>query len=269
MNLTDFCEIGVPKPKIETRTVYGEQFQNEGVVILKNFMPEKLIDDYKQAFSEANKTDAQKAVGFGIGTPYMAVEQIRALCLYRPFMQVLNNLFLDAEEMMMHLNLTGWKSTERNWHQDDYLNPPFVNGHYAGVWFALDDIDPDAGPFEYVPGSHNHLEVCRGEKIRSALPSEKANNSSWPKFSEEILNELYEAEIKKNNWEVKSWAGKKGDVLIWHGFLLHRGSKPKNPELFRPTIITHYSATNYRHDMQSRQRYINNIYNSEGLFFKT
>ena len=52
----------------------------------------------------------------------------------------------------MHLNLTGWVSTERNWHQDDYLNP-FINSWY-GRLVALDKISADAGPFEYVPGSH-------------------------------------------------------------------------------------------------------------------
>jgi hypothetical protein len=267
MKLSDFCEAGVSKPRINTMTAYGEQFDRDGVLILENFIPHSLIDLYNECFNDFNKTEAEKTQGFGVGVPYMQIDEIKMLSLYRPFMDVLDSLFTDAGEMMMHLNLTGWRSTERNWHQDDYLNPPYVNGHYAGVWFALDDIDPAAGPFQYVPGSHNALDVCRGELIRAALPHNQAHTPAWPKHAEDILNDLYDAEIEKNNWEVKTWAGKKGDVLIWHGFLLHRGSKPINPTLYRPTLITHYSSMTHRHDMHARAKYINHTTNSEGYYY--
>ena len=47
--------------------------------------------------------------------------------------------------MLLHLALTGWISTQRDWHQDDYLNPPFVANWYAAVWMALDDISAESG----------------------------------------------------------------------------------------------------------------------------
>lgn len=270
MKLSDFS-VKVPdelKPQIDTSTPHGQRFADEGVVILENFMPHDLIDIYADVFRDAHRSDAEMARGFGIGTPYMMVEEIKMLCLYKPFMDILNILIPASGPMGMHLNLTGWKSTERNWHQDDYLNPPYINAHYAGVWFALDDIHEDAGPFEYVPGSHRHLDVCRGDRIRAALPAEKAMTPDWPKYSEEILNDLYDEEIKRNGWQPVSWAGKKGDVLIWHGWLLHRGSRPKNPALYRPTIITHYSSLNNRVDMQEREIYTNNDTNSHGYIFR-
>ena len=71
---------------------------------------------------------------------------------------------LIGTPMGLNLALTGWRSTTRTWHQDDYLNPPYINCHYAAVWIALEDIDPDCGMFEFVPGSHK-WPLTRGAKI--------------------------------------------------------------------------------------------------------
>jgi hypothetical protein len=253
-------------PQIDTLSAYGRQFQEQGVVILENFIPDELIEAYTSRF-KSSLFKEQWPQGFGIGTPYKTVVEIKDLCLYRPLMDVLNNLFEGDHEMAMHLNLTGWRSTERNWHQDDYLNPPFVNAHYAGVWFALDDIDPDSGPFEYVEGSHNVLDICRRKKVLSALPSELASSPDWPWHAESILNSLYDDEIERLGLPVRKWCGKKGDVLIWHGWLLHRGSKPNNPELYRPTIITHYSSIKKRPDMPPTVNYLYSETNSKGKYF--
>src|SRR5438552_11002670 len=80
---------------------------------------------------------------------------------------------LIGEPMMLHLALTGWVSTERTWHQDDYLNPAHVAGWYAAVWMALDDnIHSDSGPFEYLPGSHR-WPTLRRDKVISFLTEEE------------------------------------------------------------------------------------------------
>jgi hypothetical protein len=72
----------------------------------------------------------------------MHVPEIRDLSLYPPLHEVIKELF--GGEFVLHLNLTGFVSTERDWHQDDYLNPPFINGWYLATWMALEDIDVSA-----------------------------------------------------------------------------------------------------------------------------
>lgn len=266
--LNQFCEI-IPdelRPPLDREIAPGPlseyqlQWRTDGYVVLENFISDALIDAYCDRFKGDNADHIGR--GYGIGTPYMKIQQIKDLCLYAPLMEILRDLIGD--DMGMHLNLTGWKSTERNWHQDDYLNPPFVNGHYAAVWFALDNIRPDSGPFEFVPGSHVVLPACRGELVKAALP-ESERGPDWPRAAEKILDELYEKEIRGRTMRVHTWRGRKGDVLIWHPWLLHRGSKPTNPDAIRPAIITHYSALSHRHDMAVREMYANG--ESKGWFF--
>lgn len=221
-----------------------EHWRNNGFVVLKNFIPHDLIDTYRNRFTAEVLEQGQ--VGYLSPTPYMKVDEIKDLCLYPELMEKLRELI--GYEMGMHLNLTNWKSTERNWHQDDYLNPGYINAHYAGVWIALDDIHPDSGPFEYVPGSHQ-WDVCRMDKVLSMLPAEMRQDPAWPWHAEKILNPLYEQEIEQRLVAPMTWCGNKGDVLIWHAWLLHRGSSPKNKELLRPAMITHYSSVQHRIDM--------------------
>jgi hypothetical protein len=155
--------------------------------------------------------------------------------------------------MGLHLNLTGWVSTERNWHQDDYLNPPYVNSWYSAVWVALDDIHPDCGPFEYVPGSHK-WPLLRSNKVRLFLTPEERSDANWPFLAERVVNDICEREIARRGGATKKFIAKKGDVLIWHGRLLHRGSYPAVPGMLRKTLISHYSGLSHRIDMKAFNR---------------
>lgn len=236
-------------------------FKREGYIICKNIIPHDIIDAYCTRYEADNGAGERK--GYETGTPYMKVQEIKDLCLYEPLTSILKSLI--GEDMGMSLNLTNWVSTERNWHQDDYLNPEHVNGYYLAAWIALDDIHPDSGPFEFVPGSHK-WPVMRQELVKSALPENERNGWDWPWKAEKFLNGVFEREIEKRGAKPQVWdTAKKGDVLIWHPWLAHRGSKPKNPDILRKSLICHYSGVNHRPDMQAPVFYENN--QSRGWFF--
>jgi ectoine hydroxylase-related dioxygenase (phytanoyl-CoA dioxygenase family) len=163
---------------------------------------------------------------------------------------------LLSEKMLLHLALTGWISTQRDWHQDDYLNPPFVNSWYAAIWMALDRIDPASGPFEYIAGSHR-WPLLRGAKVRGFLTEVErtrldAGVNHWPTYAERFVTPAIETQIALHGIPSRTFIAEKGDVLIWHGRLMHRGSVPTVPGRERRSLITHYSAVGHRPDMTER-----------------
>jgi len=172
---------------------------------------------------------------------------LRKISMYKPLTDILEDLI--GYRMGLHLNLTGWVSTERAWHQDDYLNPAFVNSHYAAVWFVLRDVDPDSGPFQYVPGS-NRWPVIRQDKLFQVTGA-SINDETWPSKTQGFVSEVVEEEIERRGAKVETFLGKKGDVLIWHGRLVHRGSMPRVPGMLRHSLISHYSAIAKRTDMKN------------------
>ena len=213
------------------------RWREDGYVILPGIIPDTLIDGYCRVREQLDAPG-----GYPIVNPYIEVEEIKDLCLHDPLMAILEELI--GEPMGMHLNLTGWVSTERAWHQDSYLNPPGVNNYYAAVWFALDDVSPDAGPFEYIPGSHRWFHLS-GDRVLDFVPPEE-RTGMWPKTSESFLVPLLEEEIARRAEKPRQFLGRKGDVLVWNGFLMHRGAPPLDPTLLRKTIITHYSSIRRR-----------------------
>ena len=219
-------------------------WRENGVLHLPGFMPGRLVDAYARV---------REAHGeYHTPIPYMTVPEIRDMCLYEPLMKKLTKVI--STEVGLHLNLTGWVSTERDWHQDDYLNPPFIYGWYVAVWFALDEIHPDSGPFQYVPGSHR-WPLLRRDRVLAHAPPEWRENPAWPKLTEPYVAEAMDAERKRRGLPVVTYLPKKGDVLIWHGRLMHRGSPPVVQGKERRSLIAHYSALSHRRDMPNRARH--------------
>ncbi len=230
-------------------TIFQTHWQKNGYLIIPDLIPSALIDRYKACW-EANSVNS--TVGWPDCTPYLRYPEVMDLACYPPLAAILKELIGD--DMGVHLNLTGWKSTQRNWHQDDYLNPSFVNCHYAAVWIALDTIHPDSGPFQFVPGSHK-WPLTRQRLLFDRIPAEVSASPKWPSLTQDAVSSAFEDEIKSRGAAVKSFIADKGDVLIWHGRLAHRGSPPKDPTLLRKSFIGHYSALSKRLDMPNRKQH--------------
>lgn len=233
-----------------------QDWNDEGVLFLPGLIPDALIDAYKAEWVQNNgpvsftevegesnlwTIEAERVGGYN-ETAYMRHIALFDICTYGPLAEALEDLF--GEPGGVHLNLSGWVSTKRDWHQDTYLNPAHVGDAYAAVWIALGDVHPDSGPFQYVPGSHRWHRLTY-DKVAAVVDT---SNPEWPAHTERILTPLVEAEIAERGAEITTYLPKKGDVLIWHSRLYHRGSVPNVPNAFRPALIAHYSGVKTRLD---------------------
>ncbi len=222
--------------------------------MLPGLIPDALIDAYVPEFHRYYDVG-----GFCSPTPYEHLPELRAISLYTPLRAVIDDLI--GEEMILHLNLTGWVSTERKWHQDDYLNGPHVNGWYLATWVALDDIHPDSGPFQFIPGSHRWPVLRRELVTRLMTPQQAAEDarspqSLWTVFTQDAIAALVEERRVAEGTPVESFVAKRGDVLIWHSCLQHRGSTPRVRDQDRwrlgrgkarprKALISHYTARSH------------------------
>lgn len=230
-----------------------------GVVIVPGAIDDLRIDAYEQAWDRSNEwigvtgvppvLHAARPGGWPDCTPYRRHPEI--LDLLAPLASRVEQLI--GEPAGVHLNLTGWVTTTRDWHQDGYLNPPHVGDHYAAVWVALGDINPDSGPFQYVPGSHRWPQVTQDRILAALDPSERGPD--WPRNTERILTPLFTAELERRQAKVVTYLPKRGDVLIWHSRLLHRGTVANVPGAYRPAFIAHLSGIHHRPDMPPAVRH--------------
>lgn len=214
-----------------------------GVLIKENFIPDELIKRYRSVRDQVSNPG-----GWKHPTPYFENPEIRDICLFPELVSLQQELF--GVPMGLHLNLTGYISTERQWHQDRYLNPDHVNDYYVAAWLALDDIHPDSGPFQYVAGSHRWPVMSRDALFKVA-PPDLLDPQHWPSQTQGIVGAACQGEIDRRGAEIVTHLPKKGTLLLWHSRLMHRGSKPNVPGTPRKALIAHYSAIDHRPDMPS------------------
>lgn len=251
------AELGVEPPAPS----YAD-WNAEGVVILPGLLADNpILGMYKDEWRRVNgfrgiyhrdglpMLEAEQPRGWPETCPYMEHPMLRSLCCDGWIHAYLHAL--TGDDMAVNLNLTGWLSTERDWHADSYLNEPEVGDWYAAVWIALADIHPASGVFQYVPGSHRWPQITRSTITRFF----DLGDPQWPKHSEQLLTPLFTDEIAYREARVVSYVPKRGDVLIWHGRLLHRGSAPLRPGIARPALIAHYSGVHHRPQMPDPVRH--------------
>jgi hypothetical protein len=229
--------------KLKNLTVDQRHWQQDGYLIKRHFLDHKLIDQYIDIRNKLN-------LGFGPFpdiTLYLYHSVIRDMCCSPELHYLLVDLI--GEELGLHFILADFKSTERGWHQDDYLNPEDTRARYVAVWMAMGDIDMDAGPFEIIPGSHK-WQCLRKNKVQELVVPELRGRGDheWAIVAEHSVNKSVERHIAETKSEIVKFDAKKGDILIWHGKTMHRGSIPNNPNLMRPAMICHYSNVRSRRD---------------------
>jgi phytanoyl-CoA hydroxylase len=125
------------------------------------------------------------------------------------------------------------KGSQQAIHRDTpffHTKPP---NQFFGVWTALEDVVPDAGPLAYYIGGHRfHIDT---ERIAEVLRGQ-AIGAMFNAYIEELHRSCSEQGYPFAHADYMQ----KGDVLIWHPQLPHGGSPISRPGATRRSIVFHY-----------------------------
>lgn len=104
----------------------------------------------------------------------------------------------------------------------------------CGVWFALEDVAPDAGPLFYHPGSHRRRILgMREVGVTGRTPTVEDYEQRYePVFAGELDTAPSVALLKK------------GQALVWAANLAHGGSPITRPDATRRSLVAHYFFDN-------------------------
>lgn len=159
-------------------------------------------------------------------------EQLHRLC----------TVLFDAEAIATQSLYFEYGSTQ-SLHRDPWYVNHNPRSHLLAAWFALEDIHPDAGPLNYVPGSHK-------------LPYFRFNTDDIVFHDPRVSNEERIAAVADMNRQIaahdrapQAALPKRGQVFLWHGNLIHGGSRVVNPAITRRSLVVHFG----RADTQKRR----------------
>ena len=126
--------------------------------------------------------------------------------------------------------------------QPAHIDYPYVRcqtrlAQLAASWIPLEDIHPDSGPLAYYPGSH-HLGISGFfDWGNGSIVMEPDSTRTPMEFAEYLWGR-----VKDTHTPSEIFLPKKGDVLVWHGNLIHEGTAINDIKLTRKSYVTHYTG---------------------------
>ncbi|MFA5969795.1 MAG: phytanoyl-CoA dioxygenase family protein [Sphingomonas sp.] len=121
--------------------------------------------------------------------------------------------------------------TQQHMHSDSIHFSSVPERFMCGVWLAMEDIGPDAGPLIYYPGSHK-MPILTNEML--------GRLSDVSGGVQEPYEEAWRNLVVAHGFQPEIFCAKKGQVLIWAANLLHGGSPQHDLRLTRWSQVTHY-----------------------------
>jgi hypothetical protein len=131
-----------------------------------------------------------------------------------------------------HFSLTFSKGSKQLLHQDTCVFHTWPMNALIGMWVALEDIKPGSGPLVYYPKSHR-------EPLFSEFDNypQTQRRTSAPEQSDRYQRYVEQVASK---YERKEFLAKKGEVLFWHGMLVHGGADFVAEGTTRKSFVIHY-----------------------------
>jgi hypothetical protein len=123
--------------------------------------------------------------------------------------------------------------TQQHLHTDSVHFSSIPQRFMCGVWLAMEDIEADAGPLSYVPGSHK-WPILDNAMIGRRGAGQALGSAQAP------YHDAWNALVAEHDIPPKNFLARKGQALIWCANLLHGGSVQTNPNLTRWSQVTHY-----------------------------
>lgn len=174
------------------------------------------------------------------GVKFNCIENIsyaaRVLSLNALVCDFLRHVFQDAPVSLQ--SLTFWRGSNQPVHTDySYVRTQEKLSHLVASWIPLEDVHAEAGPLAYYPGSHNLDLVPPFDWGGGSVVLEPDSVRRSQELAPYLREKIESAKLQR-----KVYLPKKGDLLIWHGWLAHEGSPVLNSQMTRKSYVTHYTS---------------------------
>ena len=157
-----------------------------------------------------------------IQAPALA-SSVRKIIYHDIVFRALSALFPSHRDFVSWQDMLFDRSTGTVDHLDSWYLDTESQGHLVGIWFALEDIYEQSGPFFVSPGSHK------------LGPINKQDVAGHDEFLASIQRRIRQHDLKKHSLLVR-----KGDIVIWNSLAIHGAFGCQDEEYSRKSITSHY-----------------------------
>jgi phytanoyl-CoA hydroxylase len=146
---------------------------------------------------------------------------------HRKITRILSDLTsANVKCMQSMLFVKGPGKAGQSWHQDEYYIPT-RDRSLTGAWIALDEADQENGCLWVIPGSHREGYIRRRMSYTGKEYADTDTCDIRP-YTEKS--------------DALPLPAKSGDVVFFHGYLLHRSLRNRSKNRFRRALVNHYMS---------------------------
>jgi len=240
-----------------------EEYSDQGFVVFSNLLPHSMIDAHVAEVTRLfHKHGATNSASFsGLPEPaanalmaemayfHLESEPVFELVHHRILRTLLRQLF-QAEPLLSMARNSFWETGNTRAHVDTAFRSPEPPYNICRTWCALEDIDPRAGNFYLLPGTHRTLtpRLCKeviDEDPGIAVLAQQAeadpnswfrlHGRGWPRVNGKIPSRI-DANCKT------SFDLKKGDVILFNPALAHGTLACEDQTLSRKMMLCEWST---------------------------
>jgi hypothetical protein len=218
----------------------------DGFLVLEKFFASGALDGIWEAYEAAvaagrvTLQPEERAPGDPFPSrsldAHLSVPEVDAL-LHDQGLKAWMRLLLGREPVPFQ-TLVSHKGSEQREHSDAIHMTTYPVGYLTAAWIAFEDIRPDCGPIVYYPGSHRLPYLSSGAL---GIPPGDFRRRGYAAYFEKYEPAIQRL-IVENGLTQSVFLPKKGDVLLWHGNLIHAGSPRRDLSLSRRAVVLHYFA---------------------------
>lgn len=242
----------ITKFRIEQSTEISEYFKTYGYVVISKAISDEKIGAFIEAYESVKKKPffVYYSQSIHIATrPELnahsfikeSMQNASRLALFKSFSTRIQSCIYDRNvsdalscisDSNTHIswqNMFFDQSTGTIEHQDSWYLDTEPPGKLIGVWYALEDIDKDSGPFFVIPESH---------KIGLLDRKEFPDHEDFVTATQKRIREL--------NIEKKKMCLSKGDILLWHPYLIHGAFICDDTSKSRKSFTSHFYPDCYK-----------------------
>lgn len=158
-------------------------------------------------------------------------DDVRAIAVNDGILNLLSKLYGRRAFPFQTLNFP--VGTQQSLHSDSVHFSCLPERFMCGVWVAMEDVQVEAGPLFYLPGSH------KWPILSNVMIGRRGFGSSLDS-AQTPYGQAWEAMIAASGTPTETFLAKKGQALIWCANLLHGGAAQIDPRLTRWSQVTHY-----------------------------
>lgn len=206
-----------------------KEYEKNGFAVLENVISEELITAFEKEYpQEKYETVPPYCSYIEDRGAYVNSEIIRNIICHETIARF---LALSGQQYIMQMIEARRGSSQIVWHIDYFGadNKPW--DEFVVVQICLQDVTEESGPLEIIEGSH-----LWGIDWNLITKENCATDAS-------SCYEYYEKIVVDHAKKPRKFLCKRGDVVLWSGYAMHRGGEPTDISIERHTMIGRYNSS--------------------------